>query len=553
MIVALVVFSGCSDYLEEKPMDFLSSDQLGDSEDGAKLLVNGALNAINDAPMFRYGAFPNVLDYDQDHLTGPSWALGGLGSGNILGDWFSDYPWNGPYTLIHRSNLAISKISAMTFDEAAKNNAIGQLQFLKAWGFFLLVRAYGPVPIFVKSIEEGEPAQQPRKPVAEVYQHIIELLQAAEQNLYSNKNANYETGRISSGSAKTLLAKVYLTMASGALSGATITVMGGPALDADKNRIAEPVALTHTKDVVAGHEGIDAQQYFTLARNKAKEIMDSQEYDLFPTYMDIWQIANRNKTEHIWSLQALSGDNVLGNQVSLYFRGYNAADGSLTNGGWIGVREHWYELFPEDTLDERTHSGVLHRWSQYGGMQYYPGKHATRVAKKDPQFGYTGTENYSQDDWHIGRLRKYEFVTNNTIERSDIHYPFLRYADVLLMFAEAENEINGGPTGEAYDALNKIRRRSNMSNIVTANDAPIGMNQQQFRSFVLEERGRELALESNRRWDLIRWGIYLQVMNAVDVDENNVVKRRTTKNLLYPIPVSEINANEYIEENNPGW
>jgi starch-binding outer membrane protein, SusD/RagB family len=553
MIVALVVFSGCSDYLEEKPMDFLSSDQLGDSEDGAKLLVNGALNAINDAPMFRYGAFPNVLDYDQDHLTGPSWALGGLGSGNILGDWFSDYPWNGPYTLIHRSNLAISKISAMTFDEAAKNNAIGQLQFLKAWGYFLLVRAYGPVPIFVKSIEEGEPAQQPRKPVAEVYQHIIELLQAAEQNLYSNKNANYETGRISSGSAKTLLAKVYLTMASGALSGATITVMGGPALDADKNRIAEPVALTHTKDVVAGHEGIDAQQYFTLARNKAKEIMDSQEYDLFPTYMDIWQIANRNKTEHIWSLQALSGDNVLGNQVSLYFRGYNAADGSLTNGGWIGVREHWYELFPEDTLDERTHSGVLHRWSQYGGMQYYPGKHATRVAKKDPQFGYTGTENYSQDDWHIGRLRKYEFVTNNTIERSDIHYPFLRYADVLLMFAEAENEINGGPTGEAYDALNKIRRRSNMSNIVTANDAPIGMNQQQFRSFVLEERGRELALESNRRWDLIRWGIYLQVMNAVDVDENNVVKRRTTKNLLYPIPVSEINANEYIEENNPGW
>lgn len=79
------------------------------------------------------------------------------------------------------------------------------------------------------------------------------------------------------------------------------------------------------------------------------------------------------------------------------------------------------------------------------------------------------------------------------------------------------------------------------------------MSQTQFRSFIFEERGRELALEMERRWDLIRWGIYIDVMNAIDVDENNIVKRRETKNLLYPVPIQELNTNKLFGNQNPGW
>ena len=122
----------------------------------------------------------------------------------------------------------------------------------------------------------------------------------------------------------------------------------------------------------------------------------------------------------------------------------------------------------------------------------------------------------------------------------------LRYAEAFLIFAEAENELNG-PTSDAYAELNKIRRRSN------ASDAPANMNKTEFRSFVLEERRRELALEGNRRWDLVRWGIYLPVMNDIDIDENNVIKRRESRSLLFPIPVGEIDSNDAILENNPGW
>jgi hypothetical protein len=146
----------------------------------------------------------------------------------------------------------------------------------------------------------------------------------------------------------------------------------------------------------------------------------------------------------------------------------------------------------------------------------------------------------------VARLRKFEAVSDRTVSRSNFNFPLLRYPDVLLIYAEAANEANGGPTAEAIEAVNKVRRRNGASEIKT-------MSQQAFRSFVLEERRRELALEGDRRWDLLRWGIYLPVMNALDNDENNVLKRRINKHLLMPIPVSELNANKLITANNPGW
>ena len=143
-------------------------------------------------------------------------------------------------------------------------------------------------------------------------------------------------------------------------------------------------------------------------------------------------------------------------------------------------------------------------------------------------------------------MTKFGAVSDNKIDKTDYHFPLLRYADVFLIMAEAENELSTG-SADAYSALNTIRTRSK------ATPAPTGMNQQQFRSFVLEERAREFALEMERRWDLIRWGVYLDVMNSIDVDENNIVKRREAKNLLYPVPIQELNTNKLFGPQNPGW
>src|SRR5699024_3093812 len=119
------------------------------------------------------------------------------------------------------------------------------------------------------------------------------------------------------------------------------------------------------------------------------------------------------------------------------------------------------------------------------------------------------------------------------------NYPFLRYAEVLLMFAEAENEVEGGPTARAYNALNSVRQRSNAAPLTR------GLSQQQFRSAVFNERGKEFYQENNRRYDLIRWGIYLQAMNDLGTVEG-VIKSRSNKHLLWPIPRDEVNSNSLL-------
>lgn len=563
--LSVFAFSSCKKALLETPQDFLSAAQLGNSTvTDANMYVNGALNTMNEGPMYRYGAFPKLLELDNDDVTGPDWGMGDFGAGNFTNFWAIDYMWSGPYQMIKRSNFGIYKISQMTLADAEKNNAMGQLNALKAYSYFLLVQAYGGAPLYKVSLEEGAAPNMPRSSVKEVYEYIIETLKLAETQLYGIKDANFKTGRISKGAASSLLAKVYLTMASGSLSGVQVTMMGGKAtalVSGKTVRIPAPSPQTFTKSPVAGYEGFDSKVYFKLAMDKAKEVINSNDYQLFSTYMDTWKVANRNKGEHIWSMQAVTDVVGLNNGISTDYFGTlktplsDIVTGTpqILNGKWYGVREHWYELF--DKNDQRITDGLLHRWQDANGYYgTYPAKDSNIVKGTDTspealakkaRYGYQQGDSYN---FSIGALRKFAGVTNGTMAKQDFHVPILRYADVLLIYAEADNEYNNGASADAYTYLNKVVLRSNP----TATPV-VGLNQQAFRSFVLEERRREFGLENNRRWDLMRWGIYLQAMNAVDIDENNVLKRRQAKHLLYPIPVGEISANKLITGNNPGW
>ena len=538
LLWAAVAACSCDNLLEEKAYDFVSPEQLGDSESAASQLVTGAYNTII-TNFIAPGSYLYLTNMDCDYASGASWAFGNVGAGNPQGFWGIDHMWQGCYTLIHRANLATSKITAMNnLTPESKEDALGQLCFLKAWAYFNLVRNYGPVPIFRKSISEGEDMHQARSSVADVYAHIIELLDQAE-NMYSKNDAGFIEGHASSGAAKALLAKVYATMASGAMSGVPIVVNGG------KPSNPEPQA-------VAGYESFDSKKYYELARDKAWEVI--QEYTLFDKYMDVWSIANRNKGEHIWMAQAKSADADFGNTICQDYVGIFKEDGTM-EGNWYGMRDHWYLLFEEK--DKRAVDGVIHRYAS-GGISngkvvynYYPRWYADKVANKEVYDSegnaFDGTEVYQEGEgWTLAKLTKFTFVTDRKQKNSDFHFPLLRLPDIMLIYAEAVNELNGGPDAEAYNQVNRIRTRANATPFS-------GMNQNEFRSAVLEERARELAYEADRRYDLFRWGIYLGVMNAIDMDEHNVTKRRLERNLLYPLPTSEVNANDKIDSNNPGW
>lgn len=569
----------CEDMLKEKSFDFI--EEAEDSNEGADQYVIGTYSFLLD-DMFRWNQFPKVLDMDCDYASGPDWSLSQIGAGNFQGDNGMDPVWKKCYTLIHRANNAIENIEKMSnVTEAHRNNTIGEMKFLKGWAYFLLVRAYGAVPIYYKSVNSGSDFNQPRQSIPTVYEHIVGLLKDAETGMYKNTDGAFKEGRASAGAAASLLAKVYLTIASASLTEGSVTVKGGKAYEEVEGTkvFTNPVELTFSKQQVKGYENFDSQEYFKLARDKAWQVMQGEygHYDLL-SYDQLWSQAYKNKTEHIWSIQAKSGDVQYGLGLSLYYTGTENSSGIIISGLWHGCRDHWYKLFEKKDL--RIVEGVMHRWVHndhlsWNGGAFYPnddewsikargyyvsGKDTIyndpatgQLFKKDEQFD--DGRNYVNDGSasYIAFLKKYYYASDRTQEKTDANWPVLRFADVLLIYAEAANEAGNGPTAEALNALNRVRVRSNASAKSLSGNGGIG-TLESFRSFVLEERARELALEGDRRWDLIRWGIYLDVMNSIGgYDEVGIRKTRENKHLLYPIPSDEVLTNTAIKENNPGW
>lgn len=573
-LFSILIFSSCSDILDVNAFSKITNEGIEDSDQGADMWVMGAYNGLSR--MYVYDEFPRCLELDNDYVTGPSWAFGELGAGNFQGATNqSDAVWKLSYDLINRTNEAIYHVEKMiNVTDAAKNNCLGELYFLQAYGYFLLVRAYGAVPIYAKSINQGNDPNQPRQPIPVVYAHIIDLLSNAKDMIYKNTSASYKEGRVSAGAAASLLAKVYATIASAAMPSGTVYVKGGIpfSMNGSVKVLTQPQKLTIQKQQVAGYESFDYLEYYTLARDIAKDVVINKLYgnhELIP-YSILWKRSGRTSTEHFFALQTKSGDDYFG---ALFARAYSGqiVNGYVPSGGGLshGLRDHWYKLFEDNDL--RIVDGVMHRFVRqsdlsWNGGGYYPNTNEwklkargldasdNKVADPVPPFNDGRDYRSSIGEQYLAYVTKYIDVTDRSLTRTDAMLPLLRYADVVLIYAEASNEVDG-LNNDALNALNSVRTRSNATAKWFGASETGGIEtKEEFRSAVLEERAMEFALESDRRWDLIRWGIYLGVMNGVGtVDEINTIKMRESKHLLYPIPQDEILTNQAISENNPGW
>ena len=569
--------TSCNDYLTEKPESIIGPEDLGDSKEAVDNWVTGVYsNWLDD--ICRWGEFPKVLELDADYISGPDWLFGSLGAGNFQGEDALKKFWSGPYNLINDANVAERYISKMTsVDQKYKDNAIGELYFQQAFCYFLLVRAYGPIPYMSADVSVSGEYMHSRRPVAEIYNHIIDLLTKASEMMYSRDDAGYQEGHVSAGSAAGLLAKVYATMASAAMpEGTQINVRTGEPYENkmgvdDEGKPKEyrvykaPVTKTFDKKAVAGYENMDSRALYEEAAKWAKKVIDGEfgNYELTP-YDNLWSRNHRTDSEMMWGIRSAmssASDNYRTNVHTMY-SGYKASSGSqfLTSGGWIGCSTNWYQLF--DDQDLRIVKGVRHTWryyyqEAYNGCFYYPQSWSVKITGRDelnnyvrepdPEYKDLGYSwQYNQSNECLAFTTKYDDCENDAAEYPDSYWPFLRYADVLLLYAEAENELGHADVAMTY--LNKVRERSNAT-LMTSVLSQMGM-----RSAILEERAKEFACEGDRRWDLIRWGIYLQAMDAIGGrDEANINKTRTERNLLYPIPADEINVNDSISSNNPGW
>jgi hypothetical protein len=541
--IALVVSfcmlnSSCKKALEETPFSFYSPENFYKNESDAKAAINGVYAELYTYDLYLQ-PFWNINILDDDHVSGADWFLGTTGAGNPQAYFGWDRPWVGCYAIIARANTVLENVPNITsIDPDVKQRILGEAYFLRGWAYFQMVQLYGGVPLRLKSLSAINPeVNVPRATVKETYDVIISDFKSAETNLFPLGHAKAgEAGRVNQGVAKAFLAKTYLTMASGAATG-NVIVRGG----------TDNGVYTYAKNVVAGHQSIDSKAYYTLARDKAAELMTSTTpYMLTPSWKDLWSIAGRNNKEQMWELQSLAGTAFI-NNLSAYF----PARSTFGQGAVWTTNNHYNDY---DIEDKRVLDGITHNYTTLQGTNiFYPfAQSALYKVVNGVTYNNSNTAT-SERAYTI----KYSAVADPTVANSDAFFPLLRFSEVILMYAEAENEVNGATT-LAYNALNAVRIRSYPTTgspavPVASAYAPAGMTPEQFRSFVLAERAREFNLEGIRRFDLLRWGIYLQVMNKISTGQNNISKVRSKKNLLLPLPLNELNSNKAITGNNPDW
>ena len=264
----ILLLSSCKEFLKEEPSSFLSTTNFYQNESDALAALNGVFTPMQAQTY--YGRTVWLIS----ELTGDN--LLALGNATVDRATLNNYSftssngeisnwWNQNYQLINRANDVIANVSKIQMDTVRRNDIIGNARFLRALAYFELMRTFGDLPVFLAPTGAQSTLTPTRTPVAQLYGQIIQDLKYAEANcLPENKIAQVNKGRVSSGAASSLLAKVFLTRAS---SSATV-----PTDYAD--------GLT-----------------------ECNKVINSGLYKLLPVYADVFDCNKKNGAEHIFSVQ----------------------------------------------------------------------------------------------------------------------------------------------------------------------------------------------------------------------------------------------------------
>jgi len=405
--------------------------------------------------------------------------------------------WNGLYRVIAQANLVLDKVPGITMDEAQKTKVLGEAKFLRAWAYFYAVRLWGDVPLIVvpQTIESEDFKPAPASQEA-VYALIVEDLKAAE---VAGLPWIDNSGRASLAATKSLLAKVYLTMAGFPLS--------------------------------------KGSTHYQLAADKAKEVVDYSltnplQLGLFPTYKDLHNENNDNRREHIFMLQY--NVVVAGNPMNNMFPNFKPVTFAGPSGtGSTVPTEEFYDSFEPGDLRAVNQEGFFYTtyYTNGSGAEFdlgapYIFKHFNQLA--------------------LGDKDKPGNRANN------LNVPLIRYAEVLLIYAEAQNEV-GGPNALAVESLKRIRDRAKLTTPSLGEFTP-----DTFREAVWRERWHELCYEQITWFDMLRLRkVYNEGTNGFDefVGHENPSSNQTLqeKHYLMPYPLPEMQNNPNLTPQNPGY
>lgn len=484
MLFTLMVMS-CEDFLEKTPLDTVNTENFYKTADDAVAAINAAYQPLQRPKLHNMRMWTtDIIAGNSEVGANPVEANDGIETKDQArfitttdNRGVLDL-YQGPAPGILYANLVLQKVPAIAMDETLKNRILGEAKFLRAYYYFVLVRFFGDVPLILEPQTPGDDLRPSRTPKADVYQQIItDLEEAIEQLPRREEYADEDRGRASKGSAVGMLAKVHLTLG-------------------------------------------NWQQVVDLCNE-----VEALGYALNPDYATNFNPETENSIESLFEVQYLTPVNNFwddANQSSWTTNFMAPRDSPLTAVGW-----GWNQ--PTQEFVDSYEAGDLR-------------KDITIFYEGGPQFD--GKDYKAEMSYVTGySVRKFvlppSYVPTGS-SGSPLNWPVLRYADVLLMKAEALNEL--GRTDEAEAPLNEVRDRAGLDPIE-------GLGKDAFREAVLHERRMELAFEGHRWFDLVRvqngeWGLnFLHSIGRTNATE---------KHLLFPIPQAERDVNPNLTQN-PGY
>lgn len=512
----IMIVSGCKKFLDRKPLTATLSDLNQGSLEGTVLNMYTQLRTNAGFSLLPWLDFHSIRDDDAQKGSD-------INDGKEINtefetfqynkdDWAINTYWNDHYTMINTANNALADAKASNVSDPASLRNVGEACFFRAYAYFELVKNFGDVPLINFKIIKPTDGIIPKSSAATIYSFIDSNLQVAAALLPLNSSTyggGYQ-GRLTQGAANTLWAQTYLF-----------------------------------------------RQNWGAVVNLCKQVIASGQYSLMPNFSDIWRDgvngAGKNGPESIFEMQATDGAGASTNGAVEFGTDWGTSQQVRRNGAPIDWNLGWGWNTPTDNLvnawdntDPRKFQTILFSGQSDGGPAL-GGFGATVPAYSDPS-GATGlAEKYWNKKLYTGNdpaMRQLTGYVNNSGAARWINHRILRYADVILMLAEASNELNDGATAAAN--LELIRKRASGGQPQTRTIVPYipFVSQAQMRTAIKNERRFEFAMEGYRFYDLVRWGDAVSVLGGLGY---------TNRCRFYPIPQQAINLSGGVLVQNPEW
>tara|TARA_R110002050_G_scaffold274283_3_gene418666 strand:+ start:3655 stop:5337 length:1683 start_codon:yes stop_codon:yes gene_type:complete len=550
--VVLLSASSCEDFLKEEPKSLLSSSTIFTTEDG---LVAGILGVYDGLMGFYTWEASGAMYLGTDEgctKWGSSFRADFDSYSWSTESYYLAHFWHNHYTIIMRANLLIRDAPESSIEPEVVDRIVAEAKFLRALAYFRLVQLWGPVPITLGS----EAEELPREPVGKVYALIVQdLIDATQPGVLPVEKSASHAGRVTHYAAKTLLGRVYLTMASYKKYGTTFE---GLMSEAGKSDYGYQTSLTESTIELYGK-----------AEVVLKDIIDNGPYELLDNYADIFVIENKNlNPESIFEVQ-FSEEKGAGWSKDLGYPCWPPFGTDLTS--WAGHTNNkgipslvlFYAQEGDQRLEYNMPSNYIDLWSSNPAERFF----VERTDEPDDPSNYMNMVNNNGNFYAYGGFGKYRwgpepFVSHGYAGGQDVptNGIMMRYADVLLMYAEASLEANGGATQDGLDAVNQIRNRARGFNIAPSQtpEFPNLTLSELTLDEIMDERVRELCIEHYRKFDLLRTNkLQEAILTRKPTNDPNMTGPITIDDSkwLYPIPQTEIDivVDKGLLWQNPGY